>query len=632
METAEMVYQNLGEELKKKLHREGFKDSFNVMHDYIFTCGESPQPIHWVCNAAPGLGKTTALKALVKFMDSEKVKTPLLIVTNNKDNMRYIYEDIKAYAETQHSPYLIQYLNEDNFDTDYDEIDQYQVLIITQQRLRDLKLGYGDEEKVLVESRDGIKSQKRLIIVDEMPIFIDDADFDISSQDNHIDWFDHIGRQSGLDSSEMQWARSEITNLFRLELCSESKTTRSLIRHIENTPAETRLNEILSKLSDELLEREYSVRYRWFLKLLRKDNVGVLDKRWNGNKILCVKHIDYRDLGNVLILDGTSDLTPSFYQGYDYKRVNNYHEYSKRLYIHHRSISTTKDNRIKEETIEIISNDIVLSRLNYNIEIFPLMLKNETKTYIENGLITEDQIRYFEDKRKEFVNDDEEERDMAIHLLNTVGKNVLNKYNSLALLSLPIRNPMVYKKSSIALLGNQIDTALKEGKSNSWFVDAEVQRIYEELFIAELVQIIHRCSLRNSHEATPVHILLYTSQYKWIDKLKGIFKLPDENVDFCNLVISNIEDFEEECEKWANKSREYLIPLTLNSENPFGIEVYASKIGGTPFKQWITGCWNHHEKKKKLEEIFEKYELSIKVTNKTGYKKICFYGSVGKAS
>lgn len=96
--------------------------------------------------------------------------TPFLIVFNNKDTMSNFYEEIYDYALKKKRPFLIQYLNEDNKDRVYDEVDEYQVLCITQQRLRDLQMGYGDPSKIFNESKEGKPTRERLIIIDEMPI------------------------------------------------------------------------------------------------------------------------------------------------------------------------------------------------------------------------------------------------------------------------------------------------------------------------------------------------------------------------------------------------------------------------------------------------------------------------------
>lgn len=606
---------NLISEVGSNLHPRAYEDTLNVLNSFVREC-EKRNEIHWVCNSAPGQGKTTALKALTKEMALKRAESPLLIVFNNKDTMNSYYEEINEFALEHHRPFLIQYLNEDNFNKVYDEVDQYQVLCITQQRLRDLRLGYGDSYKIMYEIRGEQRARERLIIIDEMPIFVNDADFDISSKDNAIDWFDHLSEVNGLNETEMQTGRITINKLIARELESGNHTTKKLINYMGNSTSATEFNDMLNSLSTDMAKREHVIKYKWFLKLLRQDNVGVLDRSKYGAKIMCAEIIDYREMGKILILDGASDITPSFYSGYTMKKVKNYHNYIGRLYLHHRAISTSASSRTPE-TIELISEDVIMLRQKYG-EIFPLMTKNDIQRYIDMEVITDSQVAFFKAKA---VHTTESHSEMPINILNTVGKNVLSDFNSLALLSLPIRHPSSYKKASIALFGAETNIKINDGNYTNWFEDESVQSVYEEMFMADIVQIIHRCALRNINEAAPVHIFMYTNQKRWVERLQEHFGLPNRNVTRVQLRSNGQEKFMNDCEKWAVKSLEYCELEIVKTDNPLGVSVYSSTIGGPKFKEWMKCHWKDEIKRGKIIEVFDKKGMAIRVTS-AGHKKI----------
>lgn len=610
---------NLIYEVESNLHPQAYEETLNVLKSYVTTCNKQ-KDVHWVCNSAPGQGKTTALKELTKGMASKRTASPMLIVFNNKDTMNSYYEEISEYALEHRRPFLIQYLNEDNFTRVYDEVDQYQVLCITQQRLRDLRLGYGDSYKIMYEVKEGQRARERLIIIDEIPVFMNDADFDISSKDNAVDWFDHLGEVNGLNKKEMQLGRITINRLIARELESESHTTRKLINYMGDSDSATEFNNMLDSLSTDIAKREHVDKYKWFLKLLRQDNVGVLDRSKYGTKIMCAEVIDYKPMGNILVLDGTSDLTPSFYSGYIMKEVKNYHNYKGRLNLHHRAISTSASSRTPE-TVELISEDMFKLRTKYG-EILPLMAKNDVQRYIDMGVITEDQASLFETKTVHGV---EHHNEMPLNIFNTVGKNILSDFDSLALLNLPIRTPVSYKKYAIALFGTETNIRINDGNFSNWFEDDAVQRLYEEVFMADIVQLIHRCALRNINATTLIHIFLYTNQKRWIERLQEHFRLSNRNMTKVQLKSNGQEKYKNECENWAVQSLEYCKAQLKKTDNPFGVSVFSSKIGGNKFKEWMKRNWNDETKREKIIEVFEEKGLRIRV-NSNGYKMIEFNG------
>ncbi|WP_238653562.1 DEAD/DEAH box helicase family protein [Paenibacillus piscarius] len=611
-----MSIRNLIYDVESNLHPQAYEDTLDVLKNYVSTCNKQ-KDVHWVCNSAPGQGKTTALKALTKELALKRAAIPLLIVFNNKDTMNSYYEEINEFALGHHRPFLVQYLNEDNFTKVYDEIDQYQVLCITQQRLRDLRLGHGDSFKIMYEAKEGQRARERLIIIDEIPVFVNDVDFDISSKDNAVDWFDHLGEVSSLDEEDVQFGRILINKLIAREMEVGGQITKNLFRYIEGGESGVRLNEILSKLKLDTAKREHVDKYNWFLKLLRQDNVGVLDRSKYGTKIMCAEAIDYKPMGNVLILDGTSDLMPSFYSGYIMKEVKNYHNYKGRLNLHHRAVSTSASSRTPE-TVELIAEDMFKLRTKYG-EILPLMAKRDVQRYIDMKVIAGNQISLFETKTiRDFA---ESHGEMPLNIFNTVGKNVLSDFDSLALLNLPIRYPSSYKKYAIALFGTETNIRINDGNFSNWFEDDAVQRLYEEVFMADIVQLIHRCALRNINEATPVHIFLYTNQKRWVERLQEHFGLPNRNVTKVQLKSKGQEKFIIDCEKWAVKSLEYCKAELKVNKSPFGVSVFSTAIGGDKFKEWLKRHWKDEIKRGNITEVFEKVGVAIRVTS-AGHKKI----------
>jgi hypothetical protein len=623
MKSAEMVYQSLDDTVKQNLHPKGFVDTFNLMEKYISICKQQKSNTHWVCDSAPGQGKTTALIELMKTITDKKDRTPFLLVFNNKDALENVFKAIEDYAIVHYRYNLVQYVNEDNLCKIYDEIDQYQILCITQQRLRDLRLGFGSSEKYLMYQTPSSSWEKRLLIIDEIPIFINDTQFNISSKDNCVDWFDTLGRDSQLSEDNIQRGRSLIMELFNKEMQNNSLSTQRLARMIEGTPKKEELNGILSKLNVDIANRDQTLKFRWFRKLYSNDNVGAIEQTKYGNRILCAERIDYRGFGNILILDGTSGITPSIYNNeYEYKRINNYHNYE-RIHLHHQIIATSKENRSNPDAKQLIANDIFTIR--NDMRLFPLMAKGDVISYRKNKVITSEQSSYFDDYN-DFI--DEENSDaVSLSLFNTVGKNILNDYSALALLNLPIRNPIYYKKIAISIYGTDTDISLNDGNFSNWFVDERVEKIFSELVLADLVQISHRCRLRNINESTPVHLYLYTKQPRWIDALKSHFKLKDKNMEKTTIKDNYHDRFISICHDWASKSSYHC--LNDKYDHLFGISYTAKQIGGRKFKDWLNLSWKDDEKKAIIIKMFKDSNILIKA-DKNGYKTISYITDVAE--
>lgn len=90
----------LSKEHLEALHEKAFLDTFNLIADFMQR-GVKEQLL-WVCNSIMGAGKSTGLQTAVAILIREKVKEnkiPLLMVFNNKDNMKKAYKSIHKFAK-----------------------------------------------------------------------------------------------------------------------------------------------------------------------------------------------------------------------------------------------------------------------------------------------------------------------------------------------------------------------------------------------------------------------------------------------------------------------------------------------------------------------------------------------------
>lgn len=493
----------VSEDQLASLHEKGFEETVRVIVDFLEN--EVEENNHWVCDSAPGHGKTTALTKVVQKMATKNKVTPLLLVFNNSDNLRRFYNDVREHCLKVRKEKFIQYVDTNNFEDVIDGLSEYPILCIMHQRLKNICLGISKKESYLTHKFANNSYVTRKIIIDEMPIFLNECTFDISSESNSVDWFDEVAYANNLQSEEIRFGRSIIMSLVNHELFfNVGQTTLYLKRSIVGSQMEKDFDSLMTRLDTTGMSNETSIKYMWFKRLLVEDNIGVIERHLKGSKIICAERIDYRALGNILVLDGTSSVTKELYNNeYQFRKVNNYHNYKDRLYLHFREINTSASNRRESKITNTIANDITKIR-NRDL-VFPLMNKDCVDLYLLNGVITKDQAKFF-------VVSEHSDADMPLNLLNTVGKNVLNDYNSLALLNLPIRNPIYYKKIAISLLGTDVDLSMSTGNKVQWFRDEKVQRIFEEVVLADILQIIHRSNLRNINDRSIVNIYLYTNR------------------------------------------------------------------------------------------------------------------------
>ncbi|MEK4294045.1 hypothetical protein [Paenibacillus sp. FSL R5-0914] len=596
---------------KENLLPIAFMETANVIKEYI-TASRIGEDVHWVCDSAPGHGKTTALKQVLM----KECREPLLIVFNNRDTMRSFYNSVfQYYKEEIGATNIIQYVDADNLDSVTESLSGYLFVCITQQRLRDLAIGMGNKNVYMsYQAQEGMnrRLKKRQLIIDEMPIFFNDCEFDISEENNSVAWFDELAKSSDLEEFEAQSARITIMSLIVNELKSKVQpSTMRLIRTIEGSKEEMNLRNALGKLTKNCDSPTLLRQFEWFLKLLDEDGSGYIDRQRGLQKILCSVRIDYRKLGSVLILDGSSPYSKILYNNeYQFIEMENYHDYS-RLFVHWRDINTNLDARRSPSkgVQQAISDDIKLLRDN-EYDVFPLMHKGDTKDYLNSGVITSDQAKLF--------NERESDNDLPLNLLNTVGKNVLSGYDSLALLNLPIRYPVYYKKIAIGIYGTDIDLSMAEKGIGRWFQDIRVEQIYNECLISELIQIIHRSGLRNVTATSDVNIFIYSKSEQVVKRLSESLNVPSDNFTTTKLNNNSLYGFGEKCREWAVKTREFCLKHESDFNNTLHL---ARKVGGRPFKEWLNSNWVKAERRRTIEQEFSNMGLIIQV-EKNGYKKI----------
>jgi hypothetical protein len=625
----------------KNLHESSFMETYNVIADFVIeseniyaTLRDSPnsqfKPLAKVCNSIMGSGKSTALQVVATQVLSHE--NPLLCVFNNKDNMRTFRECLEKQSKYTEGKLLV--IDSDNYSEDtVSNIHRYQIVAITQQRLRDIKLGFGDFSYFKFYAPMNSPDQlQRTIVIDEMPIFVDSETFDIGKENNSLDWFDEMAINSNLPKIDLERARAIIPFLILSEMAetfdidgqeSRSLPTKSLLRHIEQTTEQKEnLISVLNSFKNVKADYKYKKRYNWFIKLLTKDFTGVVSREEKKSVLLCGKWLDYREYGNILILDGTANITSSIYRygGFNLIKVKNYHKYSRRLTLHHQIINTSASSRKKEIIQTTISTNIKEIRavlFKENRDVLPLPTKNDIEQFYTTGAVSSKQYSQFF-KGKTFDNDS-----MALNLLNTTGKNDLANYSSIALLALPIRHPNYYKLFGIAMFGTKIDVSLSEKKerknnvknSNQWFVNEELQNLFTELVLADLSQIIHRTSLRFINIKNMIDVYIYTIRKGWIDQLVSLYGLRESNVRV--QYLSKHSKFEEECKK---RFAEAIRHMKASGK----MDMSAGQISKR-FKDWLNRSWKVQEKQDTILKVANGMGLTIDINPTTGFKSLVLY-------
>ena|GEM_PF-2299172 len=614
------------------LHSQTFIDIINTIIRFINDAKynietENKLSIRQVTNSIMGGGKSTALQIVSKMM-LEQSDVPLLLVFNKEKSMENVLEPVAEYARSKGMENGVKMITSRNYDDYKDNIHQYKVVGITQQRLRDIATGSGDYSvfhSYHVDASVGWSyTTERIVIVDEMPIFFDSEIFDIGEFNNSVDWFNEgmeLIDESKMSRKDIQRARLVINNIFALEMLEAtdndvtSISTRKLGRSIEGSPQYDVVLAAINQFKEITLTPKSHRRFTWFQKLFFSDSVGVINRDGKMTNIYCSKFIDYKQFGHMLILDGTSSIVNIFYDHgkFEYIHNTNYHNYKDRLKIYFVDVSTSKESRKKDDThLRVTESLLEFKKIGEksNLKILALPLKGDIQKYVENGVINESE------RQKYFTNKVDSESNTAISLLNSTGDNDINKYDGIALLSLPVRHPSYYKLQAIGLHGTSIDISLKQGKpkkdSLEWFSDEKVQKVYESLVLMDLSQIIHRTRLRNMSDNSKAFVFIYTNKLGWLECLKMHYKLPDSSI-----AIYSLKDETE----LRVKVKERLQSIQNKLKDLDKFKKHSIGKIDVRFKKWINEYWDDKHHQKIIIEEFERINWNVFIDD-NGWKYI----------
>lgn len=466
------------------INTDAFEDIEQVFMKYLNTYKK--ESAYWVCDAAPGHGKTTVLKCLIKWMIDNDTRIPLLIVTKEISLAEVIYKEI-----TQFKPGSIANVTSSNKEIIEKSLSQYQFVIIQQARLKNLALGYGNSYLY-----NHWNTYDRMIIHDEKPIFNNTSIFDVGDRNNCCDWFDELYKPlDDAEPTDIQFYRDTIINVVKDQL----RNSRS--GYTASVPLDSNIKDLIKLIKKMKHDKQNSYnfvmlqRLKHFEQLLTEDKTGRIDEyqvaNRTGKKIMISEYINYQNFGlSTLILDGTCGETHAQYGGkwsvFELKHVANRNDYLK-LNIHIREINTSNYSRSKSEhtTQQAIAKDIHKVKLIHN-DLFILSTKSDKRVYEKLGIIADDDI----------------------NLLNTTGKNVIQNRHSLYLTSLPKRHADYYKSICLAYHPDCDLSMNDDPKAANWFNDKNLEWMYRGELYAELIQIIHRTELRHINSKDPIDIYI----------------------------------------------------------------------------------------------------------------------------
>lgn len=616
------IYSYLGEDHAKNINREAFNNISRILLDYENAYLDK-EAVKWVCNASMGHGKTTALtcwlKRLIDLIDdaTDTLYIPVLIAVRENSMGLEILNALNEHREGSAIYVCAENKNE------AEKITQHtQVVIISHSRLVNLALGFGNSylyNTYIVDE----KRTKRIMIIDEKPSFTNSFNLDLGKSNNGLEWFDKLVEQLETDEFEIQANRTYIMNLIAEQLLNVNSLTSALI---PTDKRESEQTERLLKTLDKLIGIEENKKkvlelnqLKLFQKLLLNDEAGRIDTYSfdgkKGRKVMISEKIRYEKLGmNILILDGTANITKDQYELCDYelKKVKNYNDYS-RLVFNIENIKTTKSSREnKNNAVQKAIADRVNFLRQSRTDLVVLPSKNELNIYKDLKVIADD---------------------TDLHLLNTVGKNPLKDKISIYLTSLPRRSPDYYKSIAIGLIDSistdkPVDLSMNDKNTMNWFKDRRLENIYTGELMAELLQIIHRTELRIIDSDKQIDVFVaYDDEdnngfdtTKWSlskqlnkDYFKGDAKIVSKVID--NPYLHNRY---EKIEEFANAIKNEL------SSGSYDNEVRLSQIEGVgvKFQNWLKTHWNN--KKEMILNTFEKYNLTI-IEKKDRYSETTKY-------
>jgi hypothetical protein len=608
MTSSEQWYLNWENEISiehlSSLNSQSIVEILKCFDDFI---KEHTNDLHFkVLNAHPGHGKTTALKVFIKRIIQQNYGVGGLIVLREKELMKQVKDFVP-----EENLFGVLYVDGDNYQKVKGYISKYQFVIISHQRLKQLAVNQ-DHNPNEIELFLKWKDQKRVIIIDEAPSFVDSAVFEL---DNGLKWLDPCFKVADhvFFSEKRIMIRSIIQILLAKELIeNKGKLTNALKQNLDSPSYTEVLHDffrVMDPLIDGIQNQDSLNMYRWFKELFYQEQVGYLDPGSYGKsfsnhkKIICSRRIDYRRLDcPILILDGSSKYTPLIYnQEYEILGLPNYTRYE-RMTINHRRINTSADKRRLKSTHELVAYDIQ-AIWKEGLRPFPLMPKSEISQYQRLKVISNEEY-------EQFFQPDEDDK-LPLNLLNTVGKNYLANEKSLYLTSLPSRDPIFYKTIAISLYGDSeetlnLSTDIRDKKQrDKWFVDQRIEEIYRECLLSELFQIVHRSNIRDLSAPVEdeVHIFIATSLNHVIDAFIKMFETSVKN---------NRSEVEQ-----SNKFRQQLekkVASLANSIKKEGI-ILPKPVGSIAddyaLKNLINKNWKNAERRSEILDALNRYGLHI---------------------
>lgn len=528
----------LSNEHLQNLNKEAYDDICSILMDFHSHQNEF-YSTKWVCNAPMGHGKTTAIISYLKWNNKE----PILLCVREKQLAHEIYEEVKKVNKS------IINLNADNKEVFEEDLLNYQIVIIQHERLKNLALKFGNMFNYQYYKK-GRTRTKRKLIIDERPIFHDSATYDITSNNNVLEWFDALSKPFKYKPLTIQKYKSYITYLVSSQLADNyTDITNALVSESDTDHIKTK--ELISFLIEMEEHPDNTDNYnalnslKHFKKLLKVDGYGRIDDytyNKTGRKIIVSKFIDYGNLRmNIIVFDGTATVTNLLYKtDFELKEVLNRNDYS-RLTIHNDQLNTSlysrsKDNNSTQRTI----SERIKELKNTHESLFVLPMKNEVSIYKSSGAISEDDLHYYKD--------DNSNQTKGLNLLNTTGKNALNNLYELYIPCLPKRNAEYYKELAIAIYGENVSLLTsKDNDNGNWFQDENLEEVYKQELYAEILQILHRTALRKIDEDKQVDIYLVyddsrnSSNYDYkplLLELRDIYKMKEVNIDINKLINS----------------------------------------------------------------------------------------------
>lgn len=598
----------------------------------------SPNIVKWVCDAAPGHGKTSVLIAWLKMIlengvigretnSIAKKRIPVLICVREKSVAEDITEQLSMFENK------VLYVTSENKDDVMDDVNKTQVVIITHQRLKNLALGYGkiDNWKIW-QNLIGKYSYKRnrICIIDEMPDFVDSSIWNIDNKNNCLDWFDRLSNGiEDIDSKSAQKIKSFVMSLFSLQISSnETDSTVALYKTISDEYAKTSIadtNMILKKMKEnQIVTPEISQRIKHLERLFVEDEFGKIDDykgNGKGRQIITSSFIYYGNLGmNMLVLDGTAGIQWDWYQkaGFGLKHIQNRNDYT-RLFINQEEINTSLYCRTnKDYSVQKAISENILRYRKILPDMFVLPCKSDIDVYKSLNCINPEHELVFE------LNVDDNQ--LPLNLMNTTGKNLLKNVKEMYITSLPRMHADFYKAKALALYGYDICLEINDEKNSiDWFVDERVENLYKSYLHTELIQIIHRTKLRIIDSKDKIIIFIAYSdnqQETLIDRLKNDYFLCCNN---SNIKVINDEDYNRK--RNMDRSINCIIKHLNNDNLKTPISLYSigldSDKSGKKLSNLLSKRNNYESRSQYINEQLKKYGYELYIYK--GTKKIKFF-------